>query len=226
MAFTAVRWTFSSADTAGGGKWVFSRMGCFFVGNRDAGADGVEPGEADRSDECESVDADRSVQIERSGDEVWSLICCADVRWVLPIRDDQGVTDSPCSVSAGRVRISDLFFAAGQLLGTYGVCAVLPGCQRSLYRVADVLSIVCLAKRDPRRRFWSDADVPLCSSLRATHQRGQRAYSWIPTVVRGTGRGDGGDAEGRLVQEWFGFDQGRRPTGATASYARTGTVGQ
>src|SRR5258708_4954030 len=161
MAFSPLCRTLSSADTGGGWKRVFRRMGCFFVGNRDAGADGVKPGEADRSDECESVDADRSVQIERSGNEVWNFICGPDVRRVLPIRNDERVADSPGAVSAGRLWTSDLLFVAGQLLGTYGICAFLPDCQRGLYRVADVLSVVCLAKRDARGRVWRYSDDPL-----------------------------------------------------------------
>src|SRR6202021_2166729 len=48
-------------------------VGCFFAGDGDAGADGVEAGEADRPDEREPVDADRSLQVERPGNEVWNF---------------------------------------------------------------------------------------------------------------------------------------------------------
>jgi inner membrane protein involved in colicin E2 resistance len=58
MAFSALCRTLSAADTGGGRKRVFGCVGCFFIGDGNAGSDGVESGEADRSDECEPVDAD------------------------------------------------------------------------------------------------------------------------------------------------------------------------
>jgi hypothetical protein len=93
-----------------------------------------------------------------------------------------------------------------------------------LYRVTNVLPIECPAKRDARRRVWSDADLPLCGGLRTAHQRGQRAHTGIPDVVRGAGGCDGRDEEGGLVQTWFRFDEDRCCTGATATHARTGIV--